>query len=93
MFKIFSKDVTPPECEITITEAAIDGVSIKANCTDASGIKEYNFINESTNNIQTENTYNLNNYKLSKITVEVTDKVNNKGAYKISEDKDRKSVV
>ena len=85
LYAIF-KDVTPPECEITITEAAIDGVSIKANCTDASGIKEYNFINESTNNIQTENTYNINKYKLSKITVQVTDKVNNKGAYKISED-------
>ena len=85
LYAIF-KDTIPPECEITVTEVTINDVTLKANCTDASGIKEYNFKNGEENNIQTENTFKLNDYKLSEIIVEATDKVNNKGTYKISDD-------
>ena len=85
LYAIF-KDTIPPECEITVTDVTAENVTIKANCTDISGIKEYKYIQNENIETSEKNTYKLNNYNLSKLSVEVTDNSDNKETFKINED-------
>ncbi|MCI9084408.1 MAG: hypothetical protein HFH46_02170, partial [Bacilli bacterium] len=80
------KDITPPTCNLTVTNATIDKVTVKADCQDISGIKEYRYIIGDIDEVITENTYNLNNYNLSELIIEVTDNANNKGSFNINQD-------
>ncbi|MCI9586008.1 MAG: hypothetical protein HFH45_05200, partial [Bacilli bacterium] len=80
------KDITPPTCNLTVTKATIDKVTVNADCQDISGIKEYRYMIGDIDEVVTENTYNLNNYNLSELIIEVTDNANNKGSFNINQD-------
>jgi len=85
LYAIF-KDVTPPECEITVTKITTNNIQLKANCDDASGVKEYKYIQNDNVETTTKDTYNLTNYKLKELSVEVVDNYNNKNIFTISEE-------
>ena len=82
------KDITPPTCNLTITKTTIDSVTVKADCQDESGIKEYRYsINEGDYNVSTSSEYTFDSFDISTIKIEVADNVGNKKIFQINDTK------
>ena len=79
-------DKTPPTCGITVTNATFSNVTLKATCTDVSGVSKYQLSENGSTYIDkgTTNTYTLASYEISKVRLKATDGASNIGTYQIS---------
>jgi len=79
-------DTTAPTCTLTVPSATIDTVTIKATCTDVSGVTNYKFSENGSTYIDkgTSTSYIINSFNISKIRIQATDGKGNTGIYQIN---------
>ena len=71
-------DVGPPSCRLSVTDYNLNSVTIKAECTDESGMKEYQFsYNGGAYATQTTNSKTFNSVRISTFKVKVVDLADN----------------